>query len=176
MMLGVCVGAAALGKERTVGRQKITRERRRVCHMGERARVCVSCYLVDVLVATIVASAGEALGVLVGEARAEGLHHGRRGEVLGGDQLNALAVCCKRINGWSNNARSVIWAFFRDSTLARALDNTPTHLRVVGQSETSFHNTRLGSPTQSTMSLSTPATQTREGTNNADSPQPPVCL
>ena len=48
--------------------------------------------LVDDLVATVVARAGEALGVLVGEAGAQRLHHGGAGEVLRRDQLDAAAV------------------------------------------------------------------------------------
>ena len=43
--------------------------------------------LVDDLVAAVVALAGVALAVLVGEDRAGGAQHGRRGEVLAGDQL-----------------------------------------------------------------------------------------
>ena len=43
--------------------------------------------LVDDLVAAVVAAARVALGVLVGEDRAGGGQHGRRGEVLRGDEL-----------------------------------------------------------------------------------------
>ena len=43
--------------------------------------------LVDDLVAAVVAPARVALGVLVGQHRARGGQHGRRGEVLRGDQL-----------------------------------------------------------------------------------------
>ena len=44
--------------------------------------------------AAVVALAGQALGVLVGERRALGLHHGGEGVVLAGDQLDlpALAI------------------------------------------------------------------------------------
>mmetsp|Transcript_60871 Transcript_60871/g.98573 ORF Transcript_60871/g.98573 Transcript_60871/m.98573 type:complete len:323 (+) Transcript_60871:181-1149(+) len=45
--------------------------------------------LVDDLVAAVVASSGLALRVLVGQSRAQALHHGPRGEVLRGDQLDA---------------------------------------------------------------------------------------
>ena len=44
--------------------------------------------LVDDLVAAVVALAGVALAVLVGEHRAGGAQHRRRGEVLAGDQLD----------------------------------------------------------------------------------------
>ncbi len=44
---------------------------------------------VDDLAAAVVAGGGVALGVLVGEGRAEGFQHGGRGEVLGGDELEA---------------------------------------------------------------------------------------
>ena len=47
--------------------------------------------LVDDLVAAVVALAGVALGVLVGEDGAGGLHHRRRGEVLAGDDVVAFA-------------------------------------------------------------------------------------
>ena len=46
---------------------------------------------VDDLAAAVVAGAGVALGVLVGEGRAERGQHGGRGEVLGGDQLERVA-------------------------------------------------------------------------------------
>jgi hypothetical protein len=46
--------------------------------------------VVDDLVAAVVALAGIALGVLVGEHRAGGLHHGRRREVLRGDELQPV--------------------------------------------------------------------------------------
>jgi hypothetical protein len=46
--------------------------------------------LVDDLVAAVVALAGVALGVLVGEHRTDGGHHRGRGEVLAGDQLDAV--------------------------------------------------------------------------------------
>ena len=45
---------------------------------------------VDVFAATVVALARIALGVLVGELRALRLHHGRRGVVLAGDELDVL--------------------------------------------------------------------------------------
>lgn len=44
--------------------------------------------LVDVLVATVVTSTGETLGVLVGHGGAEGVEDGTRGDVLGGDENN----------------------------------------------------------------------------------------
>ena len=44
-------------------------------------------HFVDDLVAAVVATAGIALGVLVGEDRAGRSEHGRRREVLTGDQL-----------------------------------------------------------------------------------------
>mmetsp|Transcript_11910 Transcript_11910/g.50040 ORF Transcript_11910/g.50040 Transcript_11910/m.50040 type:complete len:296 (-) Transcript_11910:20-907(-) len=56
---------------------------------GERAVLAEDLDLVDVLVTAVVARAGETLGVLVGEARAQSLHHGRGGEVLGRDELDA---------------------------------------------------------------------------------------
>ena len=43
---------------------------------------------VDDLIAAVVAAAGVALGVLVGEDRTGRGEHGRRGEVLTGDQLD----------------------------------------------------------------------------------------
>ena len=46
--------------------------------------------LVDELVAAVVAGPGVALAVLVGHHGADGLHHARGGEVLRGDQLQAL--------------------------------------------------------------------------------------
>ena len=48
--------------------------------------------LVDDLAAAVVALAGQALGVLVREHRADGLEHGRPGEVLGRDQLELVAL------------------------------------------------------------------------------------
>ena len=48
--------------------------------------------LVDVLVATIVAGAGETLRVLVGHGGAEGIEDGTRGDVLGGDEDDGLAL------------------------------------------------------------------------------------
>ena len=48
--------------------------------------------LVDDLVAAVVALARVALGVLVGEDGAGGLHHRRRGEVLRGDQLHGAVL------------------------------------------------------------------------------------
>ena len=41
------------------------------------------------LAAAVVALAGIPFGVLVGQHRARGLHHGAADEVLGGDQLEA---------------------------------------------------------------------------------------
>ena len=48
--------------------------------------------LVHDLAAAVVALAGQALGVLVGEHRADGLEHGGPGEVLGRDQLELVAL------------------------------------------------------------------------------------
>ena len=48
--------------------------------------------LVDVLVATIVAGAGKTLRVLVGHGGAEGIEDGTRGDVLGGDEDDGLAL------------------------------------------------------------------------------------
>jgi len=45
---------------------------------------------VHVLAATVVALAGVALGVLVGQLGALGPHHGGRGVVLAGDQLDVV--------------------------------------------------------------------------------------
>jgi len=56
---------------------------------GERAVAAQVLDLVDDLVAAVVARARHALRVLVGEARAEALHHRLGGEVLRGDQLDA---------------------------------------------------------------------------------------
>ena len=47
---------------------------------------------VHVLAAAVIALAGVALGVLVGEIAAHGLHDRRRGEVLAGYQLNVVAL------------------------------------------------------------------------------------
>ena len=48
--------------------------------------------LVHDLAAAVIALAGQALGVLVREHRADGLEHGGPGEVLGGDQLQLVAL------------------------------------------------------------------------------------
>ena len=48
--------------------------------------------LVDHLAAAVVAPAGIALRVLVRRHRADGLEHGRPGEVLGRDQLDLAAL------------------------------------------------------------------------------------
>lgn len=48
--------------------------------------------LVNVLVATIVTSAGVALGVLVGHGRTQGIEDGAGGDVLGGNENNGLAL------------------------------------------------------------------------------------
>jgi len=50
---------------------------------------------VDLLAATVVALAGESLGVLVGEHGAGGLKYRERHEVLGGDQLDGAALACE---------------------------------------------------------------------------------
>ena len=47
---------------------------------------------VDVLAAAVVALAGIAFGVLVGQHRALGLEHARTGIVLGGDELDVLLL------------------------------------------------------------------------------------
>ena len=47
---------------------------------------------VDVLAAAVVAPAGIALGVLVGQHAAGGLHHGGAGVVLAGDHLQAVLL------------------------------------------------------------------------------------
>ena len=49
---------------------------------GQKPREWMRVHLVDVLIATVIAGTGKTLGVLVGKARAEALHHGRGGEVL----------------------------------------------------------------------------------------------
>ena len=51
--------------------------------------------LVHPLAAAVVAAAGVALGVLVGEHRADRLQHGGPGEVLGGDQLQLVALAAQ---------------------------------------------------------------------------------
>ena len=48
--------------------------------------------LVDVLVAAIVASAGQALGVLVGHGRSKGIEHSAGCDILGGDEDDGLAL------------------------------------------------------------------------------------
>lgn len=48
--------------------------------------------LVNVLVAAVVAGAGVALGVLVGHGGAESVEDGPRGDVLGGDEHDGLAL------------------------------------------------------------------------------------
>jgi hypothetical protein len=48
--------------------------------------------LVDELAAAVVALAGIALGVLVGQHRSGGLQHRAADDVLGGDQLDLLAL------------------------------------------------------------------------------------
>ena len=50
---------------------------------------------VDVLAAAVVAAAGVALGVLVGQHRALGLQHGARGEVLAGDHFEGAALAAE---------------------------------------------------------------------------------
>ena len=47
---------------------------------------------VDVLAAAVVALAGIALGVLVRQHAADGLHHGRAGVVLAGDHFQAVGL------------------------------------------------------------------------------------
>lgn len=54
--------------------------------------LCVCVYLVDVLLATIVAGARLALRVLVGEAGAKALVHCAGGKVFRGDELKARAL------------------------------------------------------------------------------------
>ena len=48
--------------------------------------------LVNVLVAAIVASAGETLGVLVGHGGAKGIENSTRRDILGGDEDDGLAL------------------------------------------------------------------------------------
>ena len=48
--------------------------------------------LVDLLAAAVVAPAGIALGIFVGQHRARRLEHGARDDVLRGDQLDLLAL------------------------------------------------------------------------------------
>jgi hypothetical protein len=48
--------------------------------------------LVDVLVATVVAGAGVTLGVLVGHGRTKGIEDSPRGDVLGSDEQDGLAL------------------------------------------------------------------------------------
>jgi hypothetical protein len=48
--------------------------------------------LVDLLAAAVVAPAGIALGILVGQHRARRLEHGARDDVLRGDQLDLLLL------------------------------------------------------------------------------------
>jgi hypothetical protein len=61
----------------------------------ERALLAQALRHVDELVAAVVARAGIALAVLVRHDRADGLHHGRGDEVLGGDELEALHTCAR---------------------------------------------------------------------------------
>lgn len=48
--------------------------------------------LVDNLISSIVTSVGKALGVLVGQGRAEAVHDGLGGEVFGGDELEGCVL------------------------------------------------------------------------------------
>ncbi|MNR44209.1 hypothetical protein D3C85_1629200 [compost metagenome] len=50
---------------------------------------------IDVLAAAVVALAGIALGVLVGQLAALRLHHARAGVVLGGDQLDVVFLALR---------------------------------------------------------------------------------
>ena len=52
-------------------------------------------YLVDFFTAAVVALTGIALGILIGERRAQSGQNGRRGEVLTGDQLQIFALTIK---------------------------------------------------------------------------------
>ena len=52
---------------------------------------------VDVLAAAVVALAGVALGVLVGQLAALGLHHRGRGVVLAGDQLDVVFLAARLV-------------------------------------------------------------------------------
>ena len=52
-------------------------------------------HLVHVLAAAVVAVAGVAFGVFVGQHAAHGRHHGRGDDVLAGDQLNVLALAAQ---------------------------------------------------------------------------------
>ena len=56
--------------------------------------VCLQCTLlaerldlIDDFIASVVSGVGEALGVFVGEGRAEAVHDGLGGEVFGGDEF-----------------------------------------------------------------------------------------
>lgn len=53
--------------------------------------------LVDVLVSTVVTSTGVTLGVLVGHGGTKSIEDGARGDVLGGDEDNGLALALNLI-------------------------------------------------------------------------------
>jgi hypothetical protein len=59
---------------------------------GESTLLAEQLDLVDVLVATVVASAGVTLRVLVGHGGAEGIEDGTRGDVLGGNEDDRFAL------------------------------------------------------------------------------------
>ena len=52
---------------------------------------------VDVLAAAVIALAGIAFGVFVGEQRAGGVEHGLRDDVLGGDQLDLVLLAVQLV-------------------------------------------------------------------------------
>ncbi|KAI0558340.1 serine hydroxymethyltransferase cytosolic (glycine hydroxymethyltransferase) [Gracilaria domingensis] len=58
----------------------------------ERALLDETLNVIDHLISSIVARAGEALRVLVGEGRAQNLHDGAGREVLAGDELDSLIL------------------------------------------------------------------------------------
>lgn len=60
--------------------------------------------LVNVLVATVVAGARLALGVLVGHGRAEGVEDGAGSDILGGDEDDGLALALDLVGlkGWGS--------------------------------------------------------------------------
>ena len=60
---------------------------------------------VDVFAAAIPAAAGVALGVFVGEHGALRLHHGGRGEVFRGDQLDVVALAALFGRRWRRRSR-----------------------------------------------------------------------
>ncbi len=95
-------GVAGLG-EHGLGRVVGLRARVRL-HVGELAAKQAlhaldgqALDLVDRPAAAVVAPAGKSLGILVGERRADGLHHGGRDEVLGRDELDGVALALELV-------------------------------------------------------------------------------